>query len=148
MSWHEVFAWIRGVGAMLAGVLSYLYGSWDGLLIAIIVAVCLDYVTGIVKAYVTKTLSSDVGFKGILKKFLILFVVALAHVIDKCVGSGETWRNIAIVFYVCNEGLSILENCVACGLPVPAKMKDALLSLEDNTKGDNNDGSTDKLRID
>lgn len=148
MNWHEIFSWIRGVGAMLAGVLSYLYGSWDGLLIAIIVAVCLDYATGLIKAYVTKTLSSDVGFKGILKKFLILFVVALAHVIDKCVGSGETWRNIAIVFYVCNEGLSILENCVACGLPVPTKMKDALLSLEDNKKGEKDDGSTDKLRID
>lgn len=148
MSWHEVFAWVRGFGALITGVLSYLYGSWDGLLIAIIVAVCLDYVTGLIKAYVLKILSSEVGFKGILKKFLILFVVALAHVIDNCVGSGETWRNIAIVFYICNEGLSILENCVACGLPVPAKMKEALLSLEDNTKGEKDDGSTDKLRID
>lgn len=148
MSWHEIFAWIRGFGALIAGVLSYLYGDWNGLLIALIVAVCLDYATGLIKAYVSKKLSSEVGFKGILKKFLILFVVALAHVIDKCVGSGETWRNIAIVFYVCNEGLSILENCVACGLPVPEKMKKALLSLEDDTKGDNDDGSTDKLRID
>ena len=148
MSWHEIFAWVRGFGALIAGVLSYLYGDLNGLLIALIVAVCLDYATGLIKAGITHTLSSDVGFKGILRKFLILLVVALAHVIDNCVGSGETWRNIAIVFYVCNEGLSILENCVACGLPVPAKMKDALLSLEDNTKGEKDDGSTDKLRID
>ena len=142
MSWHEVFAWFRGVGALGAGVLSYLYGDWNGLLIALIVAVVLDYGTGLIKGYITHTLSSDIGFKGILRKFLILLVVALAHVIDNCVGSGETWRNIAIVFYICNEGLSILENCVACGLPVPGKMKDALLSLEDK-EGVKKNGSKD-----
>ena len=57
-------------------------------------------------------------------------VVALAHVIYNCVGSSETWRNIAIVFYICNEGISILENAVACGLPVPEKLKDVLESME------------------
>lgn len=138
MNWHEVFAWFRGIGAIMCGILSYLYGDWNGLLIALIIVVILDYMTGLLKGWYTHTLSSEIGFKGILRKFLILMVVALAHVIDNCVGSGETWRNIAIVFYICNEGLSILENCVACGLPVPAKMKDALLSLEDKGKENKN----------
>lgn len=134
---HEVFAWIRGMGALFVGAISYMYGEMNGLLTALFIAIVLDYITGLIKAGITHTLSSEIGFKGILKKVLILLVVGLAHVIDNCVGSGETWRNIAIVFYICNEGLSLLENCVACGLPVPDKIKDALLSLEndDDKKG-------------
>ena len=126
----KVFAWFRGVVSMGAGILSYLYGSFDGLLTALCVAVVLDYVTGLIKAGITHTLSSEIGFKGILKKILIMLIVALAHVIDNCVGSGDTWRNIAIVFYICNEGISILENAVACGLPVPDKLKEILQNME------------------
>lgn len=126
----KVFAWVRGVASMGTGILTYLYGSFDGLLTALCVAVVLDYVTGLIKAGITHTLSSEIGFKGILKKILIMLIVALAHVIDNCVGSGDTWRNIAIVFYICNEGISILENAVACGLPVPDKLKEILQNME------------------
>jgi toxin secretion/phage lysis holin len=139
---HEIFAWIRGCLSLAAGVLSYLYGDISGLLTALIVAICVDYATGLLKAGITKTLSSEIGFKGILKKVLIMLVVGLAHLIDRCVGSGETWRNIAIVFYICNEGLSILENAVACGIPVPAKLKEMLINMENG--GDDN-GSTDDV---
>ena len=128
--YDKIFGWIRGWLAVIGGVFGYLYGDMNGLLIALFVAIVLDYVTGVVKGIILHELSSEVGFRGILRKVLILLVVGLAHVIDNCVGSGETWRNIAIVFYVCNEGLSILENCVACGLPVPDKLKDILKQME------------------
>ncbi len=144
MNLHQVFAWFRGFGSLLAGWLSYLYGDMNGLLVALFVAIVLDYISGLLQAGINGKLSSSIGFKGILKKVLILVVVGLAHVIDNCVGSGETWRNIAIVFYICNEGLSILENIVACGVPVPQKIKEALLTLqEDDEKEGDLDGSTD-----
>lgn len=126
----KVFSYMRGFASMFAGILTYLYGDINGLMIALIVVICLDYATGVIKGAIQHRLSSDIGFKGILRKFLILFVVALAHIIDNCVGSGETWRNIAIVFYICNEGISLLENAVACGLPVPEKLKEILLNME------------------
>ena len=110
--YDRVFAFIRGFGALFVGALSYLYGDMNGLLIALFVAIILDYATGLIKAGIKHELSSEIGFKGILKKVLILLIVGLSHVVDRCVGSGETWRNIAIVFYIANEGLSILENCV------------------------------------
>lgn len=128
--YDKIFSWFRGFGAMFAGVLSYMYGELNGLLIALLIAIILDYATGIVKAMILKELSSEVGFKGILKKVLILMIVGLAHVIDNCVGSGETWRNIVVVFYICNEGISILENSVACGLPVPNKLKEILIQMQ------------------
>lgn len=146
MNWHQVFAWFRGFGSLLAGWLSYLYGDMNGLLVALFVAIVLDYITGLIQAGINGKLSSSIGFKGILKKALILVVVGLAHVIDNCVGSGETWRNIAIVFYICNEGLSILENIVACGVPVPEKIKEALLTLqEDDEKEGDQDGSCNEV---
>ena len=141
----KVYAWGRGIVSIFAGIGSYIYGHLDGLLIALFVVIVIDYITGLIKGAITKTLSSEIGFKGILKKMLILIVVALAHLIDSCVGSGETWRNIAIVFYISNEGLSILENCVVCGLPVPEKLKEILLNMEHTTdeKGVLPDGNTD-----
>ena len=114
----------------------------NGLLVVLCVVIILDYVTGLLKAGITHQLSSEIGFKGILKKILLLIIVALAHLIDRAVGSGETWRNIAIVFYISNEGLSIFENCVECGLPVPEKLKDILKSME---KGDDENGSENEL---
>mgnify|MGYP002513685361 CR=1 FL=1 len=132
--YDQIFAWIRGVCAIGAGILSYLYGDMNGLLICLFAVIILDYITGLIKAGIQHKLSSTVGFKGILKKMLILLVVAMAHLIDDCVGSGETWRNIAIVFYISNEGLSILENAVSCGLPVPKKLKDILENMEKETE--------------
>lgn len=141
----KVYAWGRGIASVFAGIGSYVYGRLDGLLIALFVCIVIDYATGLIKGAILKKLSSEIGFKGILKKMLILLVVALAHLIDNCVGSGETWRNIAIVFYICNEGLSILENCVMCGLPVPEKMKEILLNMAHTTdeKGVVDNGYTD-----
>lgn len=140
--WERVFAYVRGFSSLLAGVLSYLYGDLNGLLVVLCVVIVLDYVTGLLKAGITHQLSSEIGFKGILKKILLLVIVALAHLIDKAVGSGETWRNIAIVFYISNEGLSIFENAVACGLPVPDKLKEILKQME---KGEADDGSKNEL---
>ena len=134
----RVWNYFRGACSMGAGVLSFVYGEMTPLLITLFVIIVLDYITGVLKAFITKELSSNIGFRGILKKVLILCVVGLAHLIDICVGSGETWRNIAVVFYICNEGLSILENAVACGLPVPKGIKNALKTLEKEGDGNGN----------
>ena len=146
--WDKVFATIRGVLSMLAGIFGYMFGAINGLLTTLFICIVIDYITGLLKAGIKHKLSSEIGFKGILKKALILMVVALAHLVDNCVGSGETWRNIAVVFYISNEGLSILENCVVCGLPVPDKLKEILLNMNHTTDEESevlSDGSTDEL---
>lgn len=141
---EKIFAWFRGLASLGVGAASWLYGKMNGLLIALFVVIILDYVTGLIKAGIKKELSSEIGFKGILKKILILMVIAVSHTVDNVVGSGETWRNIAIVFYICNEGLSILENCVDCGLPVPDKIKQILKNME---KEDAEDGDKNDIRV-
>jgi len=108
-------------------------GGLDGFLCALIAFVVIDYITGVMCAVVDKKLSSEVNFKGILKKMLIFAMVAVAHIIDTqilCVaGDGFVIRTAVIFFYLANEGLSIFENTARLGLPVPQKLKDVLAQL-------------------
>ncbi len=102
-----------------------LFGKMDILLKILIFFIVMDYCTGIMKAIINKKLSSEIGFKGIFKKILILFMVGMATQLDvilKNVGI----RYIVITFYLVNEGLSIIENASLIGLKVPNKIKDTL----------------------
>jgi len=129
----------------LGGWLGYFLGGSDGLLIALIVFVALDYVTGVMCAIVDKELSSEVGFKGLFRKVLIFALVGVGHVVDtQVVGSGSALRTAVICFYLSNEGLSVLENATHIGLPVPDRLKDILSQLHNRSgkdeTGDSGDG--------
>ena len=130
--------------AALGGWLGYFLGGMDGLMIALIVFMMLDYITGLMCAVMDKKLSSDVGFRCICKKVLILMLVGVANVVDiHIVGTGSALRSAVICFYLSNEGLSLLENAAHIGLPIPDKMKDVLAQLhgrEDKNNTDAGDG--------
>ena len=124
--WTKLQIAITGIG----GWLGYVLGGMDGLLIALVVFITIDYITGIMCAVIDKKLSSAVGAKGIFKKVLILMLVGIANVIDvHVVGTGSALRGATVCFYLSNEGLSILENTVHLGLTVPEKLKEVLSQL-------------------
>ena len=131
--WTKLQIAITGLG----GWLGYVLGGMDGLLIALVVFITIDYITGIMCAVIDKKLSSEVGFKGIFKKVLILMLVGIANVIDvHVVGTGSALRGATVCFYLSNEGLSILENTVHLGLPVPEKLKEVLSQLHNREEKD------------
>ena len=131
--WAKLQIAITGLG----GWLGYVLGGMDGLLIALVVFITIDYITGIMCAVIDKKLSSEVGFKGIFKKVLILMLVGIANVIDvHVVGTGSALRGATVCFYLSNEGLSILENTVHLGLPVPEKLKEVLSQLHNRDEKD------------
>lgn len=113
----------------------YLVGGFDVALYCLIVAIILDYISGLIKAYNTKELSSKVGFKGILKKVGILLIVMLSVVIDRITGNIGAIRTLVIYYFVANEGLSIIENLGEAGLPIPKPLKDALKVLKKQSGG-------------
>ncbi len=116
--------------AFIGAALGALLGRLDGVLIALLICMALDYITGVIHAIYTKSLSSAVGFKGLLRKAVILVVVILGNVIDTYVmHAGSTCRSAVCLFYISNEGISILENAVAIGLPLPEKLKSILEEL-------------------
>ena len=119
--------------SILAGIgtgLVYLWGGFDVAMQCLLVAIVLDYISGIIKAFVLKQLSSSIGFKGILKKFGVLVVVALAVLIDRVTGESGAIRTLVIYYFVANEGLSIIENMGLAGLPIPKSIKEALNALK------------------
>ena len=129
--WAKIQVAITAVG----GWIGWFLGGVDGMLIALIVLMALDYLSGVMCAIADKKLSSAVGFKGICKKVLILMLVGVANILDvNVVGSGAILRGAVICFYLSNEGLSLLENAAYLGLPVPAKLKAILSQLHDRAE--------------
>ena len=125
----------------LGGWLGYFLGGMDGLMIALIVMMTLDYISGVMCAIIDKKLSSAVGFKGICKKVFILMLVGVAHIIDlHVVGTGSALRGAVICFYMSNEGLSLLENAAHIGLPIPDKLRDILTQLHDKERDTTDQG--------
>lgn len=120
--------------ADIGTILLYLFGGWDIALQCLMIAIAIDYISGLIKAYSTKTLDSKVGFKGILKKVGILCIVALSVVVDRITGESGAIRTLVIYYFVANEGLSVLENLSIAGLPIPQSVKKALQALKKESK--------------
>ena len=118
--------------AVLGGGAVWLLGGWDKFLMALVTLMCVDYVTGVLKAINNKELSSKTGKNGIVKKVYILAVVCVAVVCER-IGI-PTVREMTIVFFVVNEGLSILENAGQMGLPIPDALKDVLIQVREKKK--------------
>lgn len=114
--------------------LIYILGGWDIALQCLVIAIALDYISGLIKAYNTKTLSSKIGIKGLLKKVGILCIVALSVLVDRITGETGAIRTLVIYYFVANEGLSILENLGQAGLPIPSAIRKALQALKKETK--------------
>ena len=136
---HLIWTKIQIAVTALGGWLGYYLGGLDGLLIALLVFVVLDYITGIMCAIADRELSSAVGFKGICRKILIFALVGVGHVLDtQVVGTGSALRSAVICFYLSNEGISLLENASHLGLPVPEKLREVLSQLHNKDHDNNN----------
>ena len=113
--WAKIQIAITAIG----GWLGYFLGGIDGLMIALMIFMALDYVTGVMCAIIDKKLSSAVGFKGVCKKVLILFMVGIANIVDLHV--------------------SLLENAAYIGLPIPDKLKAVLEQLHNRDEKEGKD---------
>lgn len=132
MEIEKMFNGVSIIGGIAGGFVCQWLGGWDGILKALVALVILDYVTGVLKAIITKTLSSQVGFKGLIKKIVIFIVVATAVVVQSVMGDAIPLREITIIFFLCNEGISLLENASKF-VPIPAKLKDTLIQLREKS---------------
>lgn len=134
----EFWTTIQLAFTAVGGWLGYFLGGCDGLIIALLLFVVIDYITGVMCAVSDKKLSSEVGFKSICRKVLIFMLVGIANIIDmQIIKSGSVIRTAVIFFYLSNEGLSLIENAAHLGLPVPDKLKAVLEQIHDKERGGN-----------
>lgn len=106
-----------------------LLGGLDQLLDVFLFLIIVDFITGWIKAIATKELSSRIGMLGIAKKVTMLFVVAVAVRVEKVVGNNLPIREMVLIFYIANEGLSFFEN-IATFIPMPKKLKELFIQLK------------------
>lgn len=129
---------VQCISAVFGAVIGFLFGEISGLLIALVFLMVIDYITGIIKAYYKHELSSEIGFKGIFKKIIILCLVSVAHMIDLYViGSSAVIMSATIMFYIGNEGISILENAADIDIPLPPALIKALKQMSESQKKKN-----------
>ena len=132
---ENVLNYFKVIVATIGTGLTWIFGAWDTALVVLITFIVLDYITGLLRAWINKEVSSDVGLKGIARKTVIFIVLIVAVLLDRLLNTG-TWvfRTVTCYFYIANEGISLLENCAGLGLPIPEKIKDVLIQLKDGEK--------------
>lgn len=122
---------ICSILGMLLTYIVYLLGGIDIAMQCLLIAIVLDYISGMIKAFNLKQLSSKVGFKGIIKKVGLLLIVMLGVLVDRVTGDTGAIRTLVIYYFVANEGLSIIENLSLAGVPIPKGLKKALKALKE-----------------
>lgn len=115
---------------IIGGAIVSFLGGWDGLAITLIAFMGLDYITGILKAIYNKKLSSEIGVKGIIKKVLILITVGITVLLENNMGIPAI-REMVMMFFIANEGISLLENIAQMGIKFPDKLKEILLQIRE-----------------
>ena len=122
---------ISNVISVILTFLIYLLGGFDIALKSLLIVIVIDYATGILSAIYNKQINSKVGFRGILKKFSYLLIIALSVIIDNILGQSGTIRTLVIYFFVANDGISILENVAEMNIPLPPKLLETLEQLKE-----------------
>lgn len=126
---------LKNILAALCALCGFLFGDRDGLMVALIVLIVTDYISGVTAAAVEKKLSSEVGARGIAKKVFMLLIVAVANIVDiNVIGEGHVLKSVTVIFYIANECISLIENGGRLGVPVPNKLLEVLEQLKNGEK--------------
>lgn len=128
----KIFNIIKGGFVAFISWIGWLVGGYDAMMITLILFMVIDYISGVMCGVSKKQLSSEVGFKGIFKKIMIIMLVGITNLLGIAIGI-EGLRYIVISFYLANEGISIIENASKLGLPIPQKVKDVLEQLKNSS---------------
>ncbi|MBQ3423654.1 MAG: phage holin family protein [Clostridia bacterium] len=134
MSWDKIVKVLAAVAGAVAG----LFGEWNTMLTILVVMMTVDYISGWIVAWCGKSpktegggLSSKVGFVGLARKGFIMLLVLVATLLDRAIGDGSVFQSSLVLYYIANEGLSVLENAALLGVPFPEKMRRALETLRE-----------------
>ena len=125
--------YLSGGVALLGAFLSWFFGGLDSLLKILLVFVILDQVTGLMKSYILKEWSSEIGFHGIARKVCMFMFVGMANILGHEIpmlgfGQPETLRDMVATFYIANESISIIENAIDMGVPIPEGFKERFMA--------------------
>lgn len=133
---------LKCILSTIAGAIISLLGGWDVWLASLSIFMLIDIAVGLAKSILHRSdkskrggLSSASMFRGGIKKLVILLIVALGALLDRVISPEKTYiRSAVAAYYIANEGLSILENVAACGIPLPRILYSALDILKKDSE--------------
>lgn len=131
---------VTAAGA-IGALITSLFGGWDTAMITLIIFMSIDYITGVLVAAVfhksnkteSGSLASKAGYKGLCKKGGMLFIVLVACRLDISLGT-DMIRDAAIIAFIVNETISIIENCGLMGIPIPPVITKAIEVLKNKSE--------------
>ena len=140
MTWDKITKALAAACGAVAGLL----GEWSALLTVLALFMGIDYLTGLIVAWrgrspktETGGVSSRAGFDGLIRKFFIMVVVLVATLLDAAIGSAaRVFQTAATMYYIANEGISILENTALMGVKYPAAVRNALEAMREDAEQD------------
>ena len=116
--------------AAFIGIIAWFFGGLDGFIKVLLAFSVVDYFSGVAVAFVQHNISSKIGFNGILKKSVMFSLVGIANLVDHTfLGSSDAVRTVVVLFYIGNEGVSIMENAYKLGVPFPDALKNRFLQF-------------------
>lgn len=129
------------IGGLFGGVIAMAFGGWSEGLTTLLILMIVDYLSGLVVAGLfqasTKTqsggLESRAGWKGLARKVITLFIIMVAYRIDVALGTNYL-MNAAVIGFIMNELISLVENAGLMGIPMPKAITKAIDIL--TTKAD------------
>ena len=143
-----------GIGIIGAFIAS-LYGGWTDGMTTLLMFMAIDYIMGLLVAGVwhksKKTedgrLESRAGWKGLVRKGVTMLIVLVAARLDMTIGT-TVIRDTAVIGFVANEGISIIENAGLMGVPLPAVIVNALEVLKNQAENTKVPGTQETIMVD
>lgn len=102
----------------------------------LIVLMTIDYLSGFVAAVRTRTVSSSVGWWGLVVKLMTLLLLLACHLVEQLLGAEWRIEVVGAVGYCINETVSIIENSARIGVPIPARVISAMADLKKLLRSD------------
>ena len=122
---------LNGFVAIIGTIISFMFGGWTALLSLFFFVIILDYISGLGAAIISgQGLSSAIGYRGLVKKFFMVLIIALSHQIDRVMGTDVIMYG-SLYFFIANELISIVENYGRMGLPLPQRLKGIIKVLKE-----------------
>lgn len=145
--------WIEAALGTIGGAVAWTFGGWSESLTTLVIFMAIDYITGLTVAGVFKrskksesgALESRAGFKGLIRKSMVLLAVLVACRLDLLIGTGSFVRDSVIIAFIVNETISIFENMALMGIPLPEAIRKAIDILE--KKGKEKEGLIDDKQL-
>lgn len=130
--------------ACVSSAILYLVGDITMPFIILLIFMCTDYITGLILSGVFKKskktesggLSSEIGFKGLIKKVCIIICVIVANMLDYVLKTNYI-RNVVIISFITNEVISIIENLGLIGVKIPKVITNAIDILKGKEEDEN-----------